>query len=97
MLREAGLISTIADQPVHGPQTLSERTGSIAHDLNNMLGTMLCYGCLVLEDMPADDPNRPALEKIVEAGLEAKRLVAALSNEAAESTWPTTERSARAA
>ena len=57
---------------------LAERTGGIAHDLNNMLGTMIGYGSLVLEDLPADDPNHPFMEKVLEAGAEAKRLVAEL-------------------
>ena len=43
-----------------------------------MLGTMIGYGSIVLEDLPADDPNHPFMEKIIEAGAEAKRLVAEL-------------------
>ena len=57
---------------------LAERTGGIAHDLNNMLGTMIGYGALVLEDLPADDPNHAFLAKVMEAGLEARQLVAEL-------------------
>ena len=59
-------------------RALAERTGGIAHDLNNMLGTMIGYGALVLEDVPADDPNHAFLAKVMEAGAEAKRLVAEL-------------------
>lgn len=94
MIRDAGLIS-LADQRVHDRLgAMIERTGGIAHDLNNMLGTMLCYACLLLEDAAADDPSRPALEKIVEAGLEAKRLVAALSYEPRESSVSPSARAA---
>ena len=61
---------------------LAERTGIIAHDLNNMLGTMIGYGALVLEDLPIDDPNRAFLAKVVEAGAEAKQLIAELLDNA---------------
>ena len=59
-------------------RALADRAGTIAHDLNNMLGTMIGYGALVLEDMPADDPNHAFLAKVLEAGTEAKQLVADL-------------------
>ena len=59
-------------------RALAERTGGIAHDLNNMLGTMIGYSALVLEDVPADDPNHVFLANVMEAGAEANRLVAKL-------------------
>ena len=59
-------------------QAMAGRTGAIAHDLNNMLGTMIGYGALVLDDLPAGDPDREFMAKVVEAGVEAKRLVAEL-------------------
>jgi signal transduction histidine kinase len=61
---------------------LAERTGGIAHDLNNMLGTMIGYGALVIEDLPADDPNHVFLAKVMEAGAEARQLVAELLDNA---------------
>jgi signal transduction histidine kinase len=67
-------------------RALAERTGGIAHDLNNMLGTMIGYGALVLDDLPEDDPNRAFLEKVVEAGAEATQLVADLLDEARAET-----------
>jgi signal transduction histidine kinase len=70
------------DAPDQRLRALAERTGSIAHDLNNMLGTIIGYGALVLEDLPADDPNYDFLAKIVEAGAEAKLLVAELLDNA---------------
>jgi signal transduction histidine kinase len=63
-------------------RALAERTGGIAHDLNNMLGTMIGYGVLVLDDLPENDPNRVFIAKVVEAGTEATHLVAELLDEA---------------
>jgi signal transduction histidine kinase len=65
---------------------LAERTGGIAHDLNNMLGTMIGYGALVLEDLPADDPNHAFLAKVMEAGAEARQLVSELLDNARAET-----------
>lgn len=65
---------------------LASRTGGIAHDLNNMLGTMIGYGALVLEDLPADDPNHAFLAKVMEAGAEARELVAELLDNARSET-----------
>jgi signal transduction histidine kinase len=65
---------------------LAERTGGIAHDLNNMLGTMIGYGALVLEDLPADDPNHAFLARVMEAGAEARQLVAELLDSARSET-----------
>jgi two-component system, cell cycle sensor histidine kinase and response regulator CckA len=56
----------------------SERTAVVAHDLNNMLGTMIGYGALMLEDLSQDNPNHAFLAKVLEAGAEAKHLVAGL-------------------
>jgi hypothetical protein len=39
---------------------------------------MIGYGALVLDDLPVDDPDREFMAKVVEAGAEAKRLVAEL-------------------
>ena len=63
---------------------LADRAGGIAHDLNNMLGTMIGYGALVLEDLPADDPNHDFLANALEAGAEARQLVAELLDRACE-------------
>ena len=57
---------------------LTERIDGIGHDLNNMLGTMLAYGSLVIEDLPTDHPDQGYMAKVVEAGAEARRLVAEL-------------------
>ena len=59
-------------------QAMAGRTGAIAHDLNNMLGTIIGYGALVLDDVPVGNPDREFMAKVVKAGAEAKRLVAEL-------------------
>ena len=77
--RETPIPQTPRGEDLHERhRDVAERTGGIAHDLNNMLGTMIGYGALVLEDLPADDPNRVFLAKMLEAGAEATQLVAEL-------------------
>ncbi len=66
------------NEPCDHLQRLSGRAGAIAHDLNNMLGTMIGYGALVLDDLSYDHPDREFMVKVVEAGAEAKLLVAEL-------------------
>ena len=60
---------------------LLAQTSAIAHDLNNMVGTMLAYGVLMLDDTLTDDPNREFLKRLVEAGNEAKRLIGELADQ----------------
>ena len=48
--------------------------GSIAHDYNNLLTSILGYAQLVLEKTPADDPRRRDLEEITRTGSTAARL-----------------------
>jgi hypothetical protein len=61
-------------------RALVAQTSAISHDLNNMVGTMLAYGVLMLDDTSADDPNHDFLKRLVEAGTEAKRLIAQLAD-----------------
>ncbi len=63
-------------------QDFARHTGALAHDLNNMLGTMIGYGALVLEDLPADHPDREFMAKVLEAGADATRIVAELLDSA---------------
>ena len=42
--------------------------GKLVHDLKNMLGIILGYSNLLLDEMPADDPKRPDVEEIRKAG-----------------------------
>jgi signal transduction histidine kinase len=74
------------EQMLERLRLLAQRTGGIAHDLNNMLGTMIGYGALVIEDLPADDPSRAFMAKVMEAGSEAQHLIAELLDSARAET-----------
>ena len=54
------------------------RSGRLAHDLNNAVGSVLGYAHLLLEDVAKDDPSYAFVEQVVEAGNEAKRIIAEL-------------------
>jgi PAS domain S-box-containing protein len=56
-------------------QAIGTLAGGIAHDFNNILGSILGYSFLALEDLPAGHPVRPALEQITTAGNRARDLV----------------------
>ena len=45
------------------------------HDMKNMLGIVIGYANLVLDDMPDDDPRRPDVDEIRKAGESALSLV----------------------
>ncbi len=49
--------------------------GSVAHDLNNILGSLIGYPELLLHDLPEDSPMREALVTIRESGLRATAVV----------------------
>jgi two-component system, cell cycle sensor histidine kinase and response regulator CckA len=49
--------------------------GSVAHDLNNILGSLIGYPELLLLDLPEDSPTREALVAIRESGLRAAAVV----------------------
>jgi signal transduction histidine kinase/CheY-like chemotaxis protein len=49
--------------------------GGIAHDFNNILGAILGFGELVLEDVPPDSRTARNMRQIVKAGERAKDLV----------------------
>jgi signal transduction histidine kinase/ActR/RegA family two-component response regulator len=49
--------------------------GGIAHDFNNILGAILGFGELVLEDIPAESRTARNMRQIVKAGERAKALV----------------------
>lgn len=38
------------------------------HDMKNMLGIIIGYGNLLLDEMPADDPKRADVDEICKAG-----------------------------
>ena len=49
--------------------------GSVAHDLNNILSSLIGYPDLMLLDLPEDSPMREALVAIRESGLRAAAVV----------------------
>lgn len=50
----------------------------IGHDLNNLLGAVVGYAEMLVEDTPADSPSAPDLRRIHESAQRASALVAAL-------------------
>ena len=49
--------------------------GSVAHDLNNILGSLVGYPELLLMELPEDSPQREALVAIRDSGLKASAVV----------------------
>ena len=45
------------------------------HDMKNMLGIVIGYSNLLLDDMPADDPRRADVDEIRKAGEAAVALL----------------------
>ena len=50
-----------------------------AHDMKNMLGIVIGYSNLLLDEMAADDPKRGDIEEIRKAGESALALLDALA------------------
>ncbi len=50
--------------------------GGVAHDLNNILSSIVSYPELILLDLPEDSHLRPQIETILNAGLSAAAVVA---------------------
>lgn len=57
-------------------EIIGQIAGGIAHDFNNILTVILGYANLVEKSI--DDNNKPAIEKIIQAGNHAKDIVAKL-------------------
>jgi PAS domain S-box-containing protein len=55
-------------------ESVGRLTGGIAHDFNNLLSVIVGWTGMVLDDLPADDQIRPALQEILSAGQRAAAL-----------------------
>ena len=55
-------------------EAVGRLAGGIAHDFNNILSAVLGYSNLVLEDMPEEDPRRPDIEEVRDAGMRGAAL-----------------------
>jgi signal transduction histidine kinase len=58
----------------HRLQSIGTLAGGVAHEFNNVLLPMLLYTDLALEDLPADSPVRPNLERVMKLANRAKGL-----------------------
>jgi len=56
-------------------QAIGQLAGGVAHEFNNILQVMNGFVEMVLKDLPAEDPNRKRLDRVLEGGLKAARLV----------------------
>ncbi|WP_448384115.1 PAS domain S-box protein [Desulfosoma sp.] len=56
-------------------QAIGQLAGGVAHEFNNILQVMNGFVEMVLKDLPADDSNRKKLDRVLEGGLKAARLV----------------------
>jgi len=55
-------------------EAIGALAGGVAHDFNNLLSVIDCCANFVLEDLPADDPKRIALDEMLSASKRANVL-----------------------
>lgn len=58
--------------------TIGQLAASVAHELNNPMGSILIYSSLLLEDLSGDDTQRKSIEKIVTQATRCKEIVKGL-------------------
>ncbi len=56
-------------------EALGTLAGGVAHDLNNVLGILVGYSELLLDDIPSDSPFRNHVEQIMRGGMRAAAIV----------------------
>lgn len=56
-------------------EALGVLAGGVAHDLNNVLSAVVGYPDLILASIPADHPQRRAIEAMRDSGLKASEIV----------------------
>ena len=59
-------------------ESMGRLAGGVAHDFYNLLGTIVGFTGLMLEQTPEDDPRREGLLEMTQAGERASRLTKAL-------------------
>ncbi len=62
----------------HRIETIGRLSGGVAHEFNNLTMVINGFAHLVLSRMSENDPSRPAMEAIAQAGEDAARLTAQL-------------------
>jgi two-component system NtrC family sensor kinase len=57
---------------------IGQLAAGVAHEINNPLQGILSYSCLLVENSPADDPNRGFLEKISQQARRCRDIIRGL-------------------